>query len=156
MTRPELTLCLQWPDSQHRKLIPRWKIARWVRAALLQAPAEITVRIVGTSEARRLNSEFRAKDYATNVLTFDYQTEPVVIADVVLCADVVQAEALAQNLSLEAHYAHLLVHGVLHAQGFDHEDDADAQAMQTQETEVLAGLGFGNPYGFITPINAEQ
>jgi probable rRNA maturation factor len=113
---------------------------------LLQARAEITVRIVGSQEARQLNCEFRAKDYATNVLTFDYQTEPVVIADVVLCADVVQAEATAQNVSLEAHYAHLIVHGVLHAQGFDHENDTDAQRMQAQEVKVLAGLGFHNPY----------
>lgn len=144
--RPELTLSLQFADSLHRSVLPRHKVARWVRAALLDHPAEITVRIVGAEEGRLLNQSFRQKDYATNVLTFDYSHEPVVTADLVLCAPVVEAEAAALKIAVQAHYAHLLVHGALHAQGFDHEQDDDAEAMELEEARVLAGLGFANPY----------
>jgi probable rRNA maturation factor len=145
MALPELTLSLQFADASHRPHLPRHKVARWIRAALA-LPGEITVRIVGAEEGQALNRDFRGKDYATNVLTFDYSHEPVVTADLVLCAPVVEAEARAQQISLEAHYAHLLVHGTLHAQGYDHEDDADAHAMESQETAVLAGLGYADPY----------
>ena len=110
-------------------------------------PAEIAVRIVDAEEGQRLNREFRHKDYATNVLTFDYAREPLVAADLVLCAPVVEAEAAAAGKALEAHYAHLVVHGALHAQGFDHEDDDDAEAMEAREREVLASLGYPDPYG---------
>jgi probable rRNA maturation factor len=144
-TLPSLNLSLQFADAQHRSQLPRHKVIRWLRAAL-QTPAQITVRIVSLQEARALNHQFRAKDYATNVLTFDYEHAPVVVADLVLCAQVVHDEALAQSLALAAHYAHLLVHGALHAQGWDHETDEDALAMQTKETEILAHLGFENPY----------
>ena len=140
-----LTLSLQFADASHRALLPRHKVALWLRAALA-APAELTVRIVGAEEGHALNREFRSKDYATNVLTFDYSHQPRVVADLVLCAPVVAAEAEAQGMPLEAHYAHLLVHGALHAQGYDHEDDAQARVMEALETEVLAGLGFGDPY----------
>ena len=143
--RPELTLSLQFADKTHREALPRHKVAKWIRAAL-DAPAEITVRIVGAEEGRTLNREFRAKDYATNVLTFDYSHEPVIVADLVLCAPVVEREAAEQQITLAAHYAHLLVHGALHAQGFDHEVDADAQEMEAHETEVLRALGFDDPY----------
>jgi len=143
--RPTLTLSLQFADAGHRAHLPRHKVARWIRAALA-APGEITVRIVGAEEGQALNREFRGKDYATNVLTFDYSHAPVVTADLILCAPVVQAEAREQRITLEAHYAHLLVHGTLHAQGFDHEDDADAAAMESRETAVLAELGFADPY----------
>ena len=143
--RPPLTLSLQFADSSHRASLPRHKVARWIRAAL-ESPAEITVRIVGTDEGRALNRDYRAKDYATNVLTFDYAREPVVVADLVLCAPVLQKEALEAVTPLEAHYAHLLVHGTLHAQGHDHEVDAEARAMEARETEVLRGLGFADPY----------
>ena len=111
------------------------------------APAEITVRIVDAEEGQRLNREFRGKDYATNVLTFDYEREPVVQADLVLCAPVVEAEAAAAGRPLEAHYAHLLVHGALHAQGYDHEDDAEAGVMEARESELLRSLGYADPYG---------
>ena len=143
--KPELTLSLQFADASHRAHLPRHKVARWIRAALA-APGEITVRIVGAEEGQALNREFRGKDYATNVLTFDYSHEPVVMADLIICAPVVEAEAREQKISLEAHYAHLLVHGTLHAQGDDHEDEAEAVEMESKETAILAGLGFADPY----------
>ena len=120
-------------------------MARWIRAALA-LPGEITVRVVDAPEARELNRAYRGRDYATNVLTFDYAHQPVVSADLVLCAPVVEAEALDLGRSLEAHYAHLLVHGTLHAQGFDHLRDAEAAAMEARENEVMLGLGFEAPY----------
>ncbi|HNW65491.1 MAG TPA: rRNA maturation RNase YbeY [Piscinibacter sp.] len=144
-SRPELTLSLQFADASHRAQLPRHKVARWIRAALA-APAEITVRVVDGEEGQALNRDFRGKDYATNVLTFDYSREPVVSADLVLCAPVVAREAAEQAKSIEAHYAHLLVHGTLHAQGFDHEKARDAKVMEARETQILAALGFEDPY----------
>jgi probable rRNA maturation factor len=142
---PELQLSLQFADPSHRDLLPRHKVARWIRAGL-EAPAAITVRIVGEDEGRTLNREYRHKDYATNVLTFDYVQEPEIEADLVLCAPVVEKEAKKQKIDLVAHYAHLLVHGTLHAQGYDHEVDDEAACMEARETQVLAGLGFDDPY----------
>ena len=143
--RPALALSLQFADAAHRPLLARHRVARWIRAAL-GAPGEITVRIVGEAEGRALNRDFRGQDHATNVLTFDYARAPVVVADLVLCAPVVEREAAAAGRPLEAHYAHLLVHGTLHAQGFDHEEDADAEAMEARESAVLRSLGFADPY----------
>ena len=144
-----LTLSLQFsklPDAElHRAALPRHKVARWLRHALA-SDAEITVRIVDAPEGQELNREYRKKDYATNVLTFDYTPEPVVIADLVLCAPVVEQEAKDQGKTLQAHYAHLIVHGALHAQGWDHELDEDAQVMELRESEIMARLGFENPY----------
>jgi probable rRNA maturation factor len=144
--RPPLTLSLQFADAADRALLPRHKVARWIRAAL-EAPAELTVRIVDADEGRALNRDYRGRDYATNVLTFDYSRAPVVAADLVLCAPVVRDEAKAQRLPLDAHYAHLLVHGTLHAQGYDHENDADARVMEARESALLQALGFADPYG---------
>jgi len=105
------------------------------------------VRIVGSAEGQQLNHAYRHKNYATNVLTFDYQQSPVVVADLVLCAPVVEREAREQCLSLQAHYAHLLVHGTLHAQGWDHETSSrDAEIMEARESAILQGLGFADPY----------
>ena len=145
-----LSLSLQFgklPDAElHRAALPRHKVARWMRHALA-SDAEITVRVVDASEGQALNREYRKKNYATNVLTFDYTLEPLVTADLVLCAPVVAQEAQDQGKTLQAHYAHLIVHGVLHAQGWDHELDEDAQVMELREAEILARLGFENPYG---------
>jgi len=146
VSRPVLSLSLQMPDARHREVLPRHRVARWVRCAL-EVPAQITVRIVGEEEARRLNRDYRGRDYATNVLTFDYARAPLVQADLVLCAVVVEREAAAAHLPLAAHYAHLLVHGTLHAQGFDHETSAaDAAAMEARESCLLTRLGFADPY----------
>ena len=143
--KPPLQLSLQMPDGRHRAQLSRHRVARCIRAAL-ELPGEITVRIVDEDEGRALNLQYRSKDYATNVLTFDYSHEPVVVADLVLCAPVVAQEAAEQGISLQAHYAHLLVHGTLHAQGYDHEADDEAAAMEAQETAVLAALGVADPY----------
>ena len=144
--RPTLALSLQFADARHRPLLPRHHVIRWLRHAL-EGPAEFTVRIVDTEEAQALNRDYRDKDYATNGLTFDYAADPVVSADLVLCAPVVEAEAAAAGKDLVAHYAHLLVHGALHAQGWDHEEDeAEAERMEAREREILAELGFPDPY----------
>ena len=132
--------------APHRAALPRHKVARWIRHALAD-DAEITVRIVDAEECRALNRDYRKKDYATNVLTFDYAQAPVVVADLVLCAPVVEREAREQGKSLQAHYAHLLVHGTLHAQGWDHEtSEQDAREMEAYETDILRELGFDDPY----------
>lgn len=141
----ELNLSLQQPDPRHRAHLPRHRVMRWLRAAL-EGPAEITVRIVDAEEGQALNREYRQRDYATNVLTFDYQHEPLVVADLVLCAPVVEREAAEMGLPVADHYAHLLVHGALHAQGHDHEEDDEAEAMEAREREILKGLGLHDPY----------
>ena len=150
MALPALTLSLQFGDLQdaaiHRAALPRHTVTRCIRHAL-DADAEITVRIVDAEEGQALNRDYRQRDYATNVLTFDYATEPLVMADLVLCAPVVAREAAELNKPLAEHYAHLLVHGTLHAQGWDHEtSEADAEEMEARETEILAGLGQPDPY----------
>ena len=143
--KPTLSLSLQFADKRHRDLLPRHKVARWLKAAL-DTDAELTVRMVDAEEGQALNRDYRQKDYATNVLTFDYTQEPVVMADLILCAPVIEREAQEQNKALVAHYAHMLVHGALHAQGWDHQEDDEAQAMEQREREILAALGFDDPY----------
>ena len=150
MALPRLQLSLQFVDiphaARHRAALPRHFVTRCIRHALA-ADAEITVRIVNLEEGQALNRSYRKKDHATNVLTFDYAQSPVVMADLVLCAPVVAQEAKEQGKTLAAHYAHLLVHGTLHAQGWDHETSLkDAHAMEAHEVTVLSGLGFDNPY----------
>ena len=141
----DLRLSLQFADAAHRAHLPRHRVARWLRSALA-GPGEITVRIVGGEEGRALNRAYRQQDHATNVLTFDYSHTPVVVADLVLCATIVQREAFELRISLESHYAHLLVHGALHAQGFDHQTDAQAEVMESRESAILKQLGFDDPY----------
>ena len=143
--KPSLALSLQFADKRHRDTLPRHKVARWLKAAL-EADAELAVRIVDAEEGRTLNREFRKKDYATNVLTFDYAQEPVVMADLILCAPVIEQEAHEQGKTLEAHYAHMLVHGALHAQGWDHMKKKEAQAMEARERDIMAALGYDDPY----------
>lgn len=150
MSLPQLSLSLQFARfagvDEHRAALPRHKVMRWVRHAL-DADAEITVRIVDAEEGQSLNRDYRKKDYATNVLTFDYAQEPLVMADLVLCAPVIAREAAELGKPLAEHYAHLLVHGTLHAQGWDHEtSEEDAVEMEARETEILAGLGQPDPY----------
>ena len=143
--RPPLQLSLQFADPRHRSELPRHFVTRCIRAALA-APAQIAVRLVDDAEGLQLNQGYRGQDHATNVITFDYEHTPVVVADLVLCSPVVAQEARRQRIPLQAHYAHLLVHGTLHAQGFDHLDDAQAQAMEARESEILLALGFADPY----------
>ena len=140
-----LELSLQLADAGDRALLSRPRVRRWLASAL-ERPAEITLRVVDEAEGRTLNRDYRGKDHATNVLTFDYARQPTVVADLVLCAPVVRAEAAAAGRALEAHYAHLVVHGALHAQGYDHERAADADVMEAREREVLAALGYPDPY----------
>lgn len=151
---PTLDLSLQFvrlaDAAPHRAALPRHRVQRWLRHALHQSEvqaAEFTVRVVDENEGLQLNQTWRNQDHATNVLTFDYAGAPVVVADLVLCAPVVAREAAAQGKDLQAHYAHLLVHGALHALGWDHErSEAEAEAMEAREIAVLARLGFANPY----------
>ncbi len=150
MALKNLQLSLQFGDlkdaKRHRAALPRHSVARWIRHAL-GSDAEITVRIVDAEEGQTLNRDYRKKDYATNVLTFDYTQAPIVTADLVLCAPVIAKEAKESKKTLAAQYAHRLVHGTLHAQGWDHEtSEADATAMEAREVAVLAQLGIKNPY----------
>jgi probable rRNA maturation factor len=150
MALPTLDLTLQFGDipyaTRHKAALPRAFVNRCIRHALAN-DAEMTVRIVDAEEGQALNSSYRKKNYATNVLTFDYAQAPMVMADLVLCAPVVAREAKEQGKSLQAHYAHLLIHGALHAQGYDHEtSDKDAIEMETLEMLIMAELGLPCPY----------
>lgn len=137
----------RFPDAAaHRAVLKPANVRLWVGMALDRA-AEIAVRVVGEDEGRALNLQYRGRDYATNVLTFDYARDPMVMADLVLCGPVVQREAIEQRKSLRDHYAHLLVHGTLHAQGYDHEtSEHDALEMEALEILLLGALGIRNPY----------
>jgi probable rRNA maturation factor len=147
----KLTLSVQYADTRLRDVITRPSIRRWIQAALF-TPAELTIRFVDADEGRALNREYRAKDYATNVLTFAYNEgedvdpEAPTQADIILCTDVLEKEAQEQKKPLEQHAAHLIVHGVMHAQGYDHETDEEAAEMEALEIEILAALGYPNPY----------
>jgi probable rRNA maturation factor len=142
---PRLALAVQYATRSRRGLPSRAQLQRWARAAL-ERNASVTVRLVGAGEARALNRSFRGKDYATNVLTFVMRERPRLEGDVALCAPVVAREAREQRKSTAAHYAHLVVHGVLHLQGYDHESGADARAMERRESSIVARLGFPDPY----------
>ena len=139
-----LSLTVQYALSSP-ELPPRPKLRRWVRAAQ-DCDAEVTVRFVDAEEGRMLNRGYRGKDSATNVLSFPYAPPPAMAGDLVLCLPVALAEAQAQGKTGEAHIAHLVVHGMLHLQGYDHETDADAASMEAREREILARLGYADPY----------
>ena len=143
----KLDLSLQFADDRLAAELPRTLLRRWVQAALL-GPAELTLRFVDESEGRTLNRDYRGKDYATNVLTFAYgeSDEDMVRADIVLCVDVLIREAAERQIPITQHAAHLVVHGVLHAQGYDHEAEDEAEEMEQFETEILAQLGLPDPY----------
>jgi probable rRNA maturation factor len=149
MTSKRLNLSVQYACNA-TGLPSRPQIRAWVRAALDvdgKRGGQITIRFVDSEEGQSLNSDYRGKDYATNVLSFPYETKPVVAGDLVICPAVVEREAAEQRKTLEAHYAHLIVHGVLHLQGYDHETgDEDAQRMEAMERSILAQLGFADPY----------
>ncbi len=118
---------------------------RWARNTI-RVDSEITLRIVDEPEGRELNNAYRQKDYATNVLTFPLAEEPLIVADILICAPVVAKEANEQGKSLEAHFAHLTIHGVLHAHGYDHEVAEQAELMESVETQILTKLGYSDPY----------
>jgi probable rRNA maturation factor len=147
----KLSLTVQYPDPRLETIATRAKVRRWVQAALL-GPAEINVRFVDAAEGQVLNRDYRKRDYATNVLTFAYNEgeelapEDPVQADIILCTDVLQREADEQKKTVEEHTAHLVVHGVLHAQGYDHEHEEEAGEMEDLERDILEALGYPNPY----------
>ena len=149
MTSRRLNLSVQYACNKEG-LPLRAQIRAWVRAALDvdgTRGGQITVRLVDGEEGLALNRDYRGKDYATNVLSFPYDVDPVVCGDLVLCAPVVAREAAEQNKSLTAHYAHLIVHGLLHLQGYDHEaGERQARQMEDRERTILAALGFTDPY----------
>ena len=118
---------------------------KWAKAAL-RVDTEVTIRIADAQEALALNSQYRGKDYATNVLTFVLSETPILMGDIIICAPVVATEANAQGIDLIAHYAHLTVHGMLHLSGFDHENEHQAELMEGLEIQILAKLGYANPY----------
>ena len=144
----KLTLSVQYPDPRLQEVLTRPLLRKTVQAAIF-FPAELTLRFVNAEEGRLLNKDYRGKDYATNVLTFAYTEDSdaeVTQADIILCTDVLQKEAAEQNKSVLEHAQHLVVHGVLHAQGYDHEDDEEAEEMEALEIEILEKLGLANPY----------
>ena len=150
---PELSLSVQY--AAPAESLPRWRLRRCVQAALAAAPynpdiarMNLTIRLVNADEGRELNQQFRNRDYATNVLTFEYGVQPDagLMADIVLCLPVLHQEAQEQHKKVLAHAAHLTIHGVLHALGYDHQDEYEAQEMETLETHILAKLGFTDPY----------
>ena len=153
MASPDFVLSLSVQCASEAEQVPsRAQVRRWVAAAL-EHNAEITVRIVDSEEAQALNTDYRQKNYVPNVLTFEYgemgQTEsgqPVLGGDVVICAAVVEREAREQNKPLQHHYAHMTIHGVLHLQGYDHIEPAEAEAMESRETAILKRFRIPNPY----------
>jgi probable rRNA maturation factor len=163
----KLKMTVQYATSTRELLPPRALLRKWVKAALMH-DAEIALRIVDEAEGHRLNRDFRNKDYATNVLTFIYDDAHAardvssgasrdahpLIGDIVLCAPVVENEARQQQKNLMAHYAHLTVHGILHLQGYDHQEEAEAEEMEEMEIRILARLGYEDPYAGYQPAEA--
>jgi probable rRNA maturation factor len=139
-----LSLSLQQGSGTGAWPVDRSQLRRWIGAAL-QTDARLTLRLVGRPEGRALNRQWRGQDHATNVLTFAYGGEPLQ-ADIVLCLPVVREEARAQGKRLRDHLAHLVIHGTLHAQGHDHENDRDADVMESLETRILRRFRIADPY----------
>lgn len=145
---PRLRLQIQVEPDAGELPIGRPQIRRWVRSALSAPPAdaELVLRFVGAAEGEALNRQFRKRDRPTNVLTFDYASSPVVMADIVICMPVVRAEAASQGKGVREHLGHLVVHGVLHACGHDHQDDEQASRMEAREKAILKRFGIADPY----------
>jgi len=141
---PRLSYSVQYATEDHSVPIAV-QFGKWARAAL-RVDTDVTLRIVDEAEGRALNRDYRGKDYATNVLTFPLLEEPVLMGDIILCAPVVAAEAEAQGKTVQAHYAHLTVHGILHLHGYDHETQAEAELMESLETTIVTQLGYPDPY----------
>ena len=141
---PKLSLTIQYATTS--TLLPTCKqVRQWAKAAL-RVDSEVTIRFIDEQEGCQLNNFYRGKDYATNVLTFPLTETPHLMGDIVICAPVVLSEAKSQNKPLEAHFAHLTVHGILHLHGYDHETEAQAELMESIEIQILAKLGYANPY----------
>ena len=152
--KPTLSLDIQYGsqalEEKWSEIFKTRTIRKCVMAAL-QTPATITLRLVSTAEGRKLNREYRNKDYATNILTFTYPRilegdDEEILADLVICLPVIAKEAKEQKKSIEDHFSHMLVHGLLHAQGFDHEDEIEAEGMESLEISILSKLKIANPY----------
>lgn len=142
----KLSLSVQYA-CEEAALPSRPQVRRWVQKALEGSSAEVTVRFVDAEEGQALNRDYRQRDYATNVLSFPYLPVPELAGDLVLCVPVVIKEAEAQHKPAAAHFAHLIVHGMLHLQGYDHEtSESDAEVMEARECEILAALGYSDPY----------
>ncbi|GAA5180796.1 rRNA maturation RNase YbeY [Niveibacterium umoris] len=141
----ELTVQKELGKDEKKGLPSKAAVREWIGAAL-GTDAEINVRFVGEAESQALNKEYRGKDSSTNVLSFPYTEEPLVVGDLVVCWPVVQREAREQGKALEAHAAHMIVHGTLHLQGWDHENEDDAEEMESVEREILSALGYPDPY----------
>jgi probable rRNA maturation factor len=148
--KPKLALTVQYAVKAE-PLPTRQQFRKWALTAL-ERDAEVTLRLVDENEGRTLNRDYRGMDHATNVLTFPLADEPLLMGDIVLCAPVIEKEAAGQHKPLQAHYAHLVVHGMLHLQGYDHENDKDAAIMEALETQIVAKLGYADPY--LIPENA--
>jgi probable rRNA maturation factor len=154
-TAAELSLTIHY--AVEAQALPRWRIRRWVHRAMLAAQLDgktafarmqVGLKLVGLKEAQQLNAGYRQKDYATNVLTFEYGVQPdgTAAGDIVLCLPVLKREAKEQRKDFLCHAAHLVIHGTLHALGYDHEKVRDAKRMETLETNILATMGIDNPY----------
>lgn len=141
---PQLKISAQFA-TQQTTLPTKAQLRKWAKATQ-RVDTEVTIRIVDEAEGRALNLAYRAKDYATNVLTFPMAEEPHLMGDIVLCAPIIEQEANDQHKDLIAHYAHLTVHGVLHLHGYDHENEPQAELMESIEISILTKLGYANPY----------
>ena len=141
---PQLAISIQIA-SQLANIPTNAQFKKWAKAAL-RVDTEVAIRLVDEAEGRALNLAYRGKDYATNVLTFPLIETPHLMGDIVICAPIVAKEASEQHKTLEAHFAHLTVHGMLHLCGFDHETEAQAELMEAIEIQILAKLGYANPY----------
>ena len=139
----KLSLAVQYA-SEATNVPTRAQFRRWAQAAL-QGDVSLTLRVVDVAEGRELNKAYRGKDYATNVLTFVLDDEPL-YGDIIVCAPVVEREAREQRKELLAHYAHMTIHALLHLQGYDHENDDDAAEMEALETKLMLKLRYPDPY----------